>query len=186
MKNRKIITILGLPGSGKTEVISYLENKYKWKKVYFGEVTFEEMKKRGLEVNAENEKSVREDLRKKFGFTYYAEKIAGKIDNLPEDKNILVESLYGWDEYLYFREKFSETFISIAIYAAPKIRYERLSKRPVRPLTFEEAQKRDYAQIENLRQGGPIAMADYTVENSGTLEELHAKIDAIINKETEL
>jgi dephospho-CoA kinase len=178
---RKIITILGLPGSGKTEAINYLENKYKWPKVYFGEVTFEEMKKRGLEMNQENEKTTREDLRKKFGFNYYAEKIAGKIENIPKNTNVLVESLYDWYEYLYFKKKFGESFITLAIYASPKLRYERLAKRSVRPLTSEEAQKRDYAQIENLRQGGPIAMADYTIENNGKIKEMYQKIDAIIN-----
>jgi len=179
---RKIIAILGLPGAGKTVIINYLMKKFNWPKVYFGDVTFDEMKKRGLEINEKNEKTVREDLRKKFGRLHYASQIIKKIEALPPDTNILVESLYDWKEYLLFKEKFGEEFITIAVYTSPKTRYERLAKRPERPLIPEVAQSRDYAQIENIFQAGPIAMANYTANNEGTFEELYKQIDEIINK----
>lgn len=181
MEKRKIIAILGLPGSGKSEAIEYLIKKYSWPKVYFGVVTFDEMKKRELEINEKNEREVRESLRAQFGQLIYAHRVIEKIENLGGDNNILVESLYSWPEYLEFKKKFNDDFITIAVYASPKIRYERLNKRPVRPLTPEECQSRDYAQIENLTQAGPIAMADYTVINETTMEYLYAQIDKIIN-----
>ncbi|KKU70706.1 MAG: hypothetical protein UX96_C0039G0001, partial [Candidatus Wolfebacteria bacterium GW2011_GWB1_47_243] len=40
---RKIIAIIGLSGAGKTEVVEYIIERYGWPKVYFGEVTFDEM-----------------------------------------------------------------------------------------------------------------------------------------------
>lgn len=178
--NKKIIALVGLPGSGKTEAINYLMNQFKWPKVYFGDVTFDEMKVRGMEINEINERFVREDLRKKFGQLHYAEKVIEKIKLINTNGNILVESLYSWEEYLLFKEEFGNSFIVIAVYASPKIRYGRLSKRPVRPLTFEEAKSRDYAQIKNLSQAGPIAIADYTADNNGQMEELYSQIDKII------
>ncbi|MEK7598276.1 MAG: AAA family ATPase [Patescibacteria group bacterium] len=179
---RKIIAILGLPGSGKTEVINYLMEKFKWPKVYFGDVVFDELKIRGLDINEKNERIVREDLRNKFGRLHFAGKIIEKIGNIRDDANILVESLYDWQEYLFFKEKFREDFIAIAVYASPKTRYERLGKRKIRPLTLGEAQGRDHAQIENIFQAGPIAMANYTVDNEETFEYLYKQIDEIINK----
>jgi len=179
---RKIIAVVGLPGSGKTEVIEYLMQKHKWPKVYFGDVTFDEMKARGLEVNEKNERIVREDLRVKFGRLHYASKVVEKIENIKENTNILVESLYDWKEYLFFKEKFGDDFVTIAVYTSPKTRYSRLANRPVRPLTFEEAQSRDYAQIENLFQAGPIAMADYTANNEGSKDNLYQQVDEIIAK----
>ncbi|MCX6765543.1 MAG: AAA family ATPase [Candidatus Moranbacteria bacterium] len=177
---RKIIAILGLPGAGKTEVINYLIKKYNWPKVYFGDVTFDEVKRRGLEINEKNERTVREDLRAKYGRLHYASQVIKKIEALPSDTNVLVESLYDWREYLFFKEKFGKEFMTIATYASPETRYERLSKRPERPLTPEVAQSRDYAQIENLFQAGPIAMANYTINNEGTFEELYSQVDEII------
>lgn len=182
MKNKIILAIVGLPGSGKTEAINYLMEKYKWPKVYFGDVTFDEMKERGLDINEKNERFVREDLRAKFGQLHYAKKVVEKIKNIKEDTNILVESLYSWEEYLEFIKNFGESFKVLAIYSSPDTRIKRLSNRPHRPLKREEVISRDYAQIENLKQAGPIARADFTVVNEGKMEELHKQVDTIITK----
>ena len=55
----KIIAVTGLPGSGKSTVVDYLVQKG-FHRVYFGQVTLDELKNRGLEVNEQNEKEVRE------------------------------------------------------------------------------------------------------------------------------
>jgi dephospho-CoA kinase len=182
MKSRKIIAILGLPGSGKSEVINYLIEKYGWPKVYFGDVTFDGLKKRKLEVNEKNERIVREDIRKKFGFSYYPKQVIKKIAEIKNAKVVLVESLYAWQEFLILKNKFKDNLATIAICAGPEIRYKRLGKRKKRPLSRKEAQSRDYAQIENLFQGGPIAMADYVIVNEGTKQKLKKETDKIINK----
>ena len=46
----------------------------------------------------------------------------------------------------------------------------------------EDAISRDYSQIENLHQAGPIARADFTILNEGTKEDLYKQIDEIIKK----
>jgi len=43
-----------------------------------------------------------------------------------------------------------------------------------------EAKTRDYAEIENIAKGGPIAMADYTICNTGTLENYKKQIDEML------
>jgi len=175
-----IISIVGLPGSGKSEVINYLQKKFSWPKVYFGDVTFDEMKRLGLEINEANERKTREGLREKFGELHYAKESIKKIDDIKKDTNILVESLYSWGEYKLFKEKFRDNLIIMAVYASPRVRYARLKNRPVRPLTEQESQSRDYAQIENIDQAGPIAMADYTIINEKTMGELQKQIEGII------
>jgi dephospho-CoA kinase len=183
MGTKKIIAVVGLPGSGKTEVIEYLIQKYSWPKVYFGEVTFDEIKRRGLEVNEANERVVREGLRAEFGRQHYASKVIEKIHNLEDSPIILVESLYDWAEYLLFKDNFKNDFFTVAVYASPKTRYRRLSTRTIRPLTEAEAMSRDHSQIENIFQAGPIAMADYTIINEGEgLAVLYGKIDEVIEK----
>ena len=49
----KLVAIVGLPGSGKTEVAKIL-NKKGYSIVRFGDVTDVELKKQGLEINEEN------------------------------------------------------------------------------------------------------------------------------------
>lgn len=177
-----ILAVVGLPGAGKTEIIEYLMKKTGWPKVYFGEVTFDEMKLRGLAVNEKNEKLVREDLRAKYGLLHYAKKIIEKIKDLKTSQNILVESLYGWEEYLEFKKEFGDAFKTLAVLATPETRIARMINRPIRPLTREKVISRDYAQIENLHQAGPIARADFMIVNEGSKEDLHRQIDEIIKK----
>jgi dephospho-CoA kinase len=179
--NKIILAVVGLPGSGKTEAINYLMEKYKWPKVYFGDVTFDEMKVRGLDINEKNERFVREDLRAQYGQLIYAQKVIEKIKNIKEDTNILVESLYSWDEYLEFKKEFGDSFKVLAIYSSPETRIKRLSSRPIRPLSKEEVESRDYSQIENLKQAGPIARANFTIVNEGEMGELCSEIDKIIS-----
>lgn len=179
---KKVIAIIGLPGSGKTETIEYLMAKFNWPKAYFGQVTMDELAKRGLEVNEQNERLVREDLRAINGIMHYSKEIAKKIESLEEQPIILLESLYSWEEYNFFKDRFGDNFYTVAIYASPATRYHRLSIRQIRPLTLEQAKGRDYAQIENLSQAGPIAMATYTINNEGSIQQLKENLDIIISE----
>ncbi len=62
----KVIAVIGMCGSGKSEAVKFFESNG-YRKVYFGEVVINELKTRGLEINEKNERFVREDLRKQFG-----------------------------------------------------------------------------------------------------------------------
>lgn len=179
MSKKTILAIVGMAGSGKTEAAKYLESRG-YKKKYFGDATFEEMERRGLEINEKNERQVREDLRKQYGMAAYAILALPKIEELLKTEDfIILESLYSWEEYKVVKEKYDDSFYTLAIYAPPALRYERLAKRPTRPLTIEEAITRDYVQIKNSNIAPPTAMADFLISNLGTKEELFREIDKI-------
>jgi len=171
----KIIAVIGMCGSGKSEAVKFFE-QHGYKKVYFGSVVMDEMKRLGLEVNEANERKTRENLRKEFGMGAMAVKSLPKIEEFYKTGNVVIESLYSWDEFKIVKEKFGDRFKLLTIYTSKEIRYERLAKRPFRPLTEEEARSRDYSEIEKLDKGGPIAFADYLVINEGTLDELNRKL----------
>lgn len=178
----KIIAVVGMPGSGKSEAIEHLQERYKWPKVYFGDVTFNEMNKRGLERNQANERLVREDLRNMHGDDYYAKEVIKMIDALGDVPVVLVESFYSAAEYRAFKERFGDEFLVIAIHAKPSIRHSRLADRPERPLNRQEAEERDWAQLSRLTQGTPIALSDFMIINEGSRESLYGQIDAVIEK----
>lgn len=176
----KIIAVLGMPGSGKTEAIEYLLAKHDWPKIYFAQPTFDEMEKRGLERTQANERLVREDLRNVHGEDFYAQEAVKKVEALKEAPFILLESFYSAPEYRVFKERFRETFIMIAIHARPSIRHERLLHRPERPLTLAQSEERDWAQLNRLTQGTPIALADYMIVNEGTKEEFCRELEHVV------
>lgn len=183
MDKKIILAIVGLPGAGKTEITEYLMEKVGWPKIYFGEVTFDEMKKNGLEVNEVNERKTREDIRARLGMGAYAILNIPKIKELFKTSSVILESFYSWEEYLEIKKEFGDSFKVLATVASPEIRENRMLNRPKRPLSSkEEFLSRDYSQIENLHQAGPIARADHFVINEGTKNELYENIDKIVEK----
>jgi dephospho-CoA kinase len=181
MKSKKVITLVGMPGAGKSSCVDYLTGKG-LPSVYFGGITLQEVKKRGLDVTPENEKFVREDIRKQEGKDAYAKRIVAQIKKLFDEGHdvVVADGLYSWSEYKVFKKEFGDDAVIIAIVADRQLRHKRLASRPMRPLTDEEVTKREYAEIENIEKGGPIANADYTVLNDATSEELLSNLDAIL------
>lgn len=179
--NLVVITLVGMPGAGKSTCVQYLEEKG-IPSVYFGGITVDEVVARGLEVNAENEKLVREDIRSKEGPAAYANRIIAQIKDLHEKGHtcIVADGLYSWTEYKAFKDTYGENAVIIAVAATRSLRHKRLATRPVRPLGRQQAIDREYAEIENLEKGGPIANADFTLINDGSKEELLARFQAVL------
>lgn len=184
-QKKKIFAIVGMCGGGKTQAIEYLQEKFHWPKVYFPEALFEEIEKQGLELNWENERKMREGLRKEHGKGVFAKLSLDKIQKgLKQSDVVLIESLYSWSEYKIIKKVFGDAFKVIAVYASPAIRFSRLRSRKVRPMkTFKEFEDRDANEIEVAEKGGPIAVADFLVNNEGTLEDLKKQLDKIMEKE---
>jgi len=175
----KIIAIIGMCGSGKSEAVKFFEG-HGYKRVYFGGVVMDEMKRLGLELNETNERGTREALRKEFGMGAMAVKSLRKIEEFYKTGNVVIESLYSWDEFKIVKEKFGESFKLLTIYTTKSLRYQRLAKRPIRPLSEEEALSRDYSELEKLDKGGPIAFTDYLVINDLSLVELNKQLEKYI------
>lgn len=177
-----IFALVGMPGAGKSEVASYLKQKG-FPFVRFGQITEDEVKSLGLPLTQANEQIAREKIRREEGMGAYAVRAKPQIETLLKEHNrVAIDGLYSWEEFLILREEFPG-LVLVHIFAEPQIRYERLSKRPVRPLPIEEGFTRDAAEIKGLNKGGPIALADYLVENnSDNLEDLHQKVDTLLTR----
>ncbi len=171
----KVIAVIGMCGSGKTEAVKYFEENG-YTKVYFGEVVMDEMEKLGLDINEQNERATRENLRKEFGMGVMAIKSCDMIDELIPNSNVVIESLYSWEEFKIIKQKYGDSFKLLCVYTTKDLRYRRLGDRAIRPLSRIQAESRDFAEIENLEKGGPIAFADYTVVNDGTIENLKSNL----------
>jgi dephospho-CoA kinase len=175
----KVVAIVGMTGSGKSEVAAVF-SRSGFAAVRFGDITDAEVSKRGLPLTEVNERPVREELRRKYGMSAYARLSLPKIDAALEEGNVVVDGLYSWEEYVFLKERYGENFVVVAAWASPRTRYARLASREVRPLTVEEAAGRDYAEIEKLNKGGPIAMADYTIVTECTLDDMKKQVERVI------
>lgn len=180
-QEKVILAIVGMPGAGKTEAVSYFAKKG-LPFVRFGEITDEGVQKElGLPLTPENERMYREKIRKELGMAAYAIKAKPKIEKLIQNNDIIaIDGLYSWEEYTLLKNEFPN-LILIHIYAEPPVRYKRLSERPIRPVPAEKSRERDITELA-LNKGGPIAMADYLVENSAGIEELAGKLDVFLKR----
>lgn len=183
----KIICIVGMAGAGKSQIADELVSKG-FAYLRFGQITLDKVKEEGLEVSEFNERKIREDFRKKYGMGAFALLNIPKLNELLKKSNVVVDGLYSWSEYKILKEKYGDLMYVLAVYAPPKLRYTRLGNRSIanddelrfRNFAAEEAKARDYAEIENLEKGGPIAMADFTIINTGTIDELKEKVNKIL------
>jgi dephospho-CoA kinase len=176
---RKVVAIVGMAGSGKSEVARVFEN-HGYIRVRFGDITDQEIKKRSLEINEASERFCRELLRKEHGMAAYAILNQPRIDDALKISNVVADGLYSWEEYLSFQEYYGHGFRVVAVYSAPSTRYARLAHRSHRPLTAGEGASRDKAEIENLNKGGPIAMADFTIFNETSVEDLYRQTITVL------
>jgi dephospho-CoA kinase len=179
--NTKIVAFVGLAGSGKSSAVEYLTQK-EFPKVYFGGIILDEVKRRGLELTQENEQPIREELREKEGKDFVVKRIIQQIHDLigAGQHRIVADGLYTWTEYKALKHEFPGELTTVAIVTPKHMRQHRMANRPIRPLTPAQLDQRDWAEIENLEKGGPIAIADYYTVNDGDLEKLHTQIDDIL------
>ena len=174
----KVVSIVGMAGSGKSEVARFFNFKGFYT-VRFGDITDEAVKAQGLPLTEENERPAREHIRQEHGMAAYAKLSVPRIDGILKQHNVVVDGLYSWEEYLYLKDYYHDKFMVVALWASPQDRYARLSHRKVRPLTPQQAADRDRAEIEKLNKGGPICMADFTIMNTGSLSDLKKQVERI-------
>lgn len=183
----KIIALVGMCGAGKSVVADQLvANGYQF--IRFGQITLDEIKKRNLEPSEANQKKIREGFRQEHGMAAFAVLNIPKIDEFLKNGPVVIDGLYSWSEYKVLKEKYGDNLIVTAVSAGPQTRYRRISQRKPdakdkdlrqHHFSIDEAKARDYAEIENIEKGGPIAMADHTLINEGTLEELYQQLKAL-------
>ncbi|KKQ92503.1 MAG: Dephospho-CoA kinase-like protein [Microgenomates group bacterium GW2011_GWC1_39_7b] len=187
---KELLCITGLTGSGKSVASDFFVDKgYQY--VRFGQIVLDEIKRRNLEPIEANERPIREEFRQKYGMAAMAILNLPRFKKLLEIGDVLGDGLYSFEEYKVLKKEFGKQFITVAVYAPPELRYERLTKRKLvssdtalrdRPATKEAAESRDYAELENLNKGATIAMADYTILNTKDLDFFKKQLEEIFNE----
>lgn len=176
----RALALVGMPGAGKSLCAQHLEQRGFFQ-FRFGSIVTDEVERRGWPLTADNERVVREEFRRRSGMAAIAERALPILKHeLSQRRSIIIDGLYSFSEYKLLREEFGDALFVVAIVAPRALRYARLAARSVRPLNPQEAEARDFAEIEYLEKGGPIALADVTLLNDGTTEALLAALDRIV------
>ncbi len=184
-KDIKIVAVVGMSGSGKSTAIEYLTARG-IPKVYFGGVIYKAMEEAGIPrtEDGESEKKFREEIRQKEGKDFVVLRAIQEAKNLiaAGQKRIVLDGVYSWTEYKILRKEWPTEMTVVAITVPKALRRKRLAERPDRPFAAQAAAERDRSEIENLEKGGPIAIADYYVDNSGTIPEFHENFAKVMRE----
>lgn len=168
--DKLIVGLSGMPGSGKSIVVTIAQN-LGFGIVVMGDVVREESKRRGLPLNPNNIGEVMLDLRKSGGKSIIAKKCIPKI-KATTNKKVIIDGIRSLHELNLFKKYFTE-FHLISVHSSPGTRYGRLNQRGRSddsndPRLFVERDKREL----DVGLGKVIAMADYMIINEGNIEDI--------------
>lgn len=164
---KKLVCIVGMPGSGKTYLADIIAKKYKAKHFHSGDIIREEIKRRGLEYSPHADMVIAHWFHTHGRDKIIVERLWNKIKK-SKKRLILVEGFRSESEVNYLRELSGIDPIVIAVTAPFKIRLKRELKRG----RFGEEESKEYIKSrDNLEISHGIkkliANADYKVENLG-------------------
>ena len=176
----KLVIITGMPGAGKGEIAEAFQTAG-IPVIVMGDIIREETRRRGLDPNPENTKTVMLDLRAKDGLGAIALKCLEDLKQQTSDV-VVIEGCRSIAEIDVF-DDFAEEVKIICVHSAPNVRFNRLRNRgrddaPQKWATFRE---RDLREI-SVGLGAVIALSDIMLINEGTIEELRELARAIVEE----
>ncbi len=180
-----IIGLTGKNAAGKGESAKHLERKG-FEYFSLSDELREEATKRGIGHGREAMISLGNELRSTHGAGYLASAINRKIEPLRKQgkTEFVVDSIRSPGEVGELRK--NRDFILVGIEARAELRFERMKRRGRQgdAQTLEEftahEQKENTCNESGQQLDKCLSMADALVENNGTLEELHKKMDNVV------
>jgi dephospho-CoA kinase len=173
-----LIAVAGLAGAGKTTAIDHLESLGAGRRVYVGELVLNEVRAQGLEVNPENENSVRLNLRRTHGAEAFAAlAVPVVLDILSSGENALLDAIFSIEEHHHFRQQCSNPVVLLGIVASFDLRANRLRRRSHRTLSRDQLKIRDETDQTKLGLDRALAEAQHKIVNERSLEAFKEELE---------
>lgn len=176
--DRRLIGLTGTNASGKGAAAAF------FKRLGFAyysqsDVIRDELRRRNLEPTRDNLIREGNDLRQRFGPDILARRVMEKVSS-----DSIIDSIRNPSEIEYWRRQ--ENFVLLAIDAPVEVRYRRALTRgrnesaaSLEEFTAKEDEEktrdRNAQQLETC-----MRMADFVIQNDGTLEKFHKKLEAFL------
>ena len=179
----KLIVTVGMPGSGKDELVE-VARSMGLATLKMGDLVREETRRRGLPLSNSNVARIANEEREKHGAGIWAQRA---LPRLTETK-MLVDGARSNMELDVFRHNFGDFFV-LAIFASPETRHGRLMQRGRGDdgASFQDSYDRDRRELK-WGIGEAFTMADGMLVNEGSIPEFREaarrKLLEILDRET--
>lgn len=178
-----ILGLTGTLGAGKDAAAKFfMRNGFNYHSC--SDIIMNECKKKGIFPDRDNLIKMGNELREKYGPEILA-KIIIERRIAEDEENTLVVSIRNPAEVEELRKQ--NDFVMIAIDAPIELRYKRITSRQeqrdhVSFDKFKQQEENEMAGDENMQQLNKVMeMADYKIINDGTLEQLHYKLEDLLD-----
>ncbi|MCF6171567.1 MAG: AAA family ATPase [Bacteroidales bacterium] len=176
----RIIGITGTLGAGKGTIVEYLIKNKGFKHYSVRQFLIKEIEKRGLPVNRDSMTSIANELRAANTPYYIVAELYKQA--LKSGKDAVIESIRTPGEVEFLQQQ--GNFILIAVDAEPKNRFNRIKIRKsatdqIDFATFLTNERREMTTEDPNKQNLQkcIQMADITLLNDGTIDELVQQLE---------
>ncbi len=180
-----IIGLTGTIGSGKSSIASYLKNKG-FQYITISDIIREEAIKKGIFIQRKELQDLGNQMRKLKGNNYWAQRVIKKIS---QDENWIIDGIRNLGEVEELKKL--ENFILVGIDAPEELRLIRAKRRNSEKVSSDP---KDIEELKHLEArdrgiGEPdygqqvlkcLQIAEHTIINDKSLEELHNRIDQIL------
>ncbi len=181
--DKTIIAICGLGGSGKDTTIQLLFEMVKGGMVHMRDVVEEEIRKRGMPITNESLREVATSMRKELGYDIMAKRSIPHVKKALERHSlVIINSIKDMEETELYEKELKENILLLAVYASPRTRFERLSRRGLKwdMKDYKSFVWRDMKEL-GWGLGSAISLADYTIINEGSMKDLKESVSRFLD-----
>jgi dephospho-CoA kinase len=176
---KRLILITGMSGSGKTTLANHFRDRGV-AVVTMGDVIRGLAWEKGLPPTPENLGRLATGIREEGGDDAVAKLCVEKINSMADDI-VLVDGIRSIREVEVFSKEFEVALV--AVFSPQKTRYDRLMARgrsddPQDMATFKVRDDRELG----FSLAHAIALADYTILNEGSLEDLEKEFESLLSR----
>lgn len=178
----EVFGAIGKIGSGKDAAATYIGSKYDMATISVGDIVREMAGDRGLEPTRQNLEHISSSSIRENGEDYFMRLV---LDTIWRNgwEQVALSGIRTPADVRYLKQKLKGDFVLFHVYVrSSQIRYERLKrrKRPGDPDSYDEFLEQEKNEEKRFHLEQACSMADYLLDNSRTLADLHAQIDELM------
>ena len=178
----RVLAFTGMPFSGKSEAVK-IAKEMNIPVIRMGDMIWEEVKKRKLELSDKNVGTIANQMREEHGKDIWARRTLEKIKSIENNNFIVIDGIRNVEEIDLFKRYFQGDFVVVTVESSDDIRQKRALTR------YREDDSRDLQKIKerdnrelNWGLGKVIESANIVVLNKGSVEDFHKKIRDILER----